>query len=269
MGKGTDHGGLFKARLTQAINDGETCFTHNSQEYNTKEASYVLRMESGMRVWDAVYGSSAAEPEPEPTAETQIAGTTWYYKVPDFDPDHMESAILTLFDDGTYKMATVAPLIKVAYHFRWFMGNWTVAEDGHLIAEHEHYNQVLGEGPGGLGYGQNTIANASQLALYEEGDDGEGQSGYYSSDSVFPPWSYRSDDPIPAGYPLSEFTWKLWNTQTNSWGGEYQPGGGNPLGGLDGLYQWNDSMFFQFMSWTKMDFVENPAPSDIPGMLFS
>ena len=62
MGKGTDYGGLFKARLTQAINGGETCFTHNSQEYNTKEASYVLRMESGMRVWDAVWGGAGPQP---------------------------------------------------------------------------------------------------------------------------------------------------------------------------------------------------------------
>jgi hypothetical protein len=77
MGKGTNHGGLFKARLTQAINDGETCFTHNSQEYNTKEASYVLRMESGtiMRVWDAVWGGTESTgPQPGEIVQAYIDG---------------------------------------------------------------------------------------------------------------------------------------------------------------------------------------------------
>ncbi|MBD36292.1 MAG: hypothetical protein CL512_05940 [Actinobacteria bacterium] len=246
MGKGTDHGGLFKARLTQAINDGETCFTHNSQEYNTKEASYVLRMESGMRVWDAVYGGSAAEPEP--TAETVVGGTTWYYKVLFGGSQEItERAILTLFEDGTYKMMTVTPIIKVTYQYRWFMGNWSIAPDGHLLAQNEHYNQLVP-----MPHTPENMNSMSAAANYEEGNDGIGSyGGSNESQSVFPPWAYRSDDPIPAGDPLDEFTWRLWNTET-----EQNQESTN--------YQFNDSIFFNFMNWIKMDFVDNPTLADMP-----
>lgn len=236
MGKGTNHGGLFKARLTQAINNGETCFTHNSQEYNTKEASYVLRMESGMRVWDAVYESSAAEPEP--TAETGVGGTTWYYIVTFGNSQELfERAILTLFEDGTYKMMSASAIIKVSYIYRWFMGNWYIAPNGHLLAQHEHYKHAVP--PSGDPWSQSMASEA----YYEEGQD------EYSA-SVFAPWAYRSDDPISAGDPLDEFSWRLWNTET----GQNQE---------SLTYQWNDQMFFNFMNWIKMDFVDNPTIADI------
>ena len=263
MGKGTDHGGLFKARLTQAINDGETCFTHNFQEYNTKEASYVLRMEgipipmplmtddeediladdgqniitdnTPIYVWDAVYGGSAAEPEPEPEPAT---GTTWYYKVAPNNLGYDDRAILTLYKGGTYKMMSASAIVKVSNIYRWFMGNWIVAEDGRLIAQHEHYNSAV-PSP--------SDQSLASEAHYEEGQDED-------SDSVFPPWAYRSDNRIYLGGSRIdgyEFSWRLWNTET----GQNQE---------SLTYQWNDSMFFNFMNWTKMEFVDNPTIADIP-----